>query len=64
MIFVIDCSRRPALASMCDSIGEAEKWRRELIRDVSRKVSEIQNGKGKEEKKAIAQLTYHFFFVN
>jgi len=34
---------RPYLASECDSVGEAEKWRMEIVRDVGKKVSVIQN---------------------
>lgn len=35
--------RRPFLASECQDLGEAEKWRRELVRDITRKIAEIQN---------------------
>ena len=38
------CSRRPYLASECKSLPEAEKWRREILREVTKKVAEIQNG--------------------
>jgi pre-mRNA-splicing factor ISY1 len=38
------CSRRPFLASECKSLPDAEKWRREVIRDITKKVAEIQNG--------------------
>ena len=37
--------RRPLLASDCQSLPEAEKWRRELVRDFTKKISAIQNGK-------------------
>lgn len=37
--------RRPFLASDCDNLVDAEKWRRQIIKEVSRKVAEIQNGK-------------------
>lgn len=36
-------ARRPFLASECESLGEAERWRLQIIRDLSRKVSAIQN---------------------
>ena len=36
--------RRPYLASECKIIPEAEKWRRQIIGELTRKVSEIQNG--------------------
>lgn len=35
---------RPYLASECASLGEAEKWRMEIVREVGKKVSVIQNG--------------------
>lgn len=38
-----DRERRPFLASECRSLPDAEKWRRDVIRDISRKISEIQN---------------------
>lgn len=36
-------TRRPLVASECDSVGEAEKWRRELVRDITKKISAIHN---------------------
>lgn len=35
--------RRPRLASECNNLGDAERWRQQVIRDVSRKVSKIQD---------------------
>ncbi|XP_005097618.1 pre-mRNA-splicing factor ISY1 homolog [Aplysia californica] len=35
--------RRPYLASDCDNLHEAEKWRRQIIGEISRKVAQIQN---------------------
>eukprot|EP00617_Octactis_speculum_P005356 CAMPEP_0185775644 /NCGR_PEP_ID=MMETSP1174-20130828/82781_1 /TAXON_ID=35687 /ORGANISM="Dictyocha speculum, Strain CCMP1381" /LENGTH=249 /DNA_ID=CAMNT_0028463291 /DNA_START=14 /DNA_END=763 /DNA_ORIENTATION=+ len=35
--------RRPFLSSDCDDLGSAEKWRRDIIREVSKSVAEIQN---------------------
>jgi pre-mRNA-splicing factor ISY1 len=35
--------RRPILASQCSSLADAERWRREIVRDVVKKVSAIQN---------------------
>lgn len=37
--------RRPYLASDCNSLKDAEKWRQQIIREISRKVSKIQDGK-------------------
>lgn len=36
-------SRRPFLASECSSLGEAEKWRLQIVRELTKKVSAIQN---------------------
>lgn len=35
--------RRPFLASECRDLAEADKWRQQILREVGRKVSEIQN---------------------
>lgn len=35
--------RRPYLASDCDSLHESEKWRRQIIGEISRNVAKIQN---------------------
>ncbi|KAJ2161703.1 NineTeen Complex (NTC) component [Coemansia sp. RSA 552] len=35
--------RRPHLASLVDTLDEAEKWRRDVIRDISRSVSKIHD---------------------
>lgn len=35
--------RRPYLARLCDDVDEAEKWRRQVLGDIRRRVSEIQN---------------------
>uniref|UniRef100_UPI00358E7B1C pre-mRNA-splicing factor ISY1 homolog n=1 Tax=Myxine glutinosa TaxID=7769 RepID=UPI00358E7B1C len=35
--------RRPFLASECDDLQKAEKWRRQIISEVSKKVAQIQN---------------------
>jgi pre-mRNA-splicing factor ISY1 len=37
--------RRPAFAGVVDSVPEAEKWRRDLLSEISRKISKIQDGK-------------------
>ena len=37
--------RRPYLATECDELPKAEKWRRQIIGEISRKVAQIQNGK-------------------
>ena len=36
--------RRPYLASDCNNLKDAEKWRQQIIREISRKVSKIQDG--------------------
>nr|CAG4641039.1 EOG090X09UC [Eulimnadia texana] len=35
--------RRPYLASECKNLQECEKWRREIVREISKKVTQIQN---------------------
>lgn len=35
--------RRPYLASECRDLAEADKWRQQILREVGRKVAEIQN---------------------
>lgn len=35
--------RRPYLASECDDLKKAEKWRLDIIREISKKVTQIQN---------------------
>ncbi|KAH0578764.1 NineTeen Complex (NTC) component [Termitomyces sp. 'cryptogamus'] len=35
--------RRPKMASACKSLTECEKWRGEILREISRKVSKIQD---------------------
>jgi len=37
--------RRPYLASECNDLKECERWRREILREISKKVTQIQNGK-------------------
>lgn len=36
-------NRRPYLASECESLKDAERWRRQIIKEISKKVSDIQN---------------------
>lgn len=36
--------RRPFLASECTELPKAEKWRMQIIREIARKVAQIQNG--------------------
>jgi pre-mRNA-splicing factor ISY1 len=36
-------ARRPYLASECDDLVEADKWRAQVLREIGRKVLEIQN---------------------
>lgn len=35
--------KRPHLASMCNDLNEADKWRQQILREIGRKVMEIQN---------------------
>lgn len=36
--------RRPFLATECDDLKKAEKFRRQIIGEISKKVAQIQNG--------------------
>jgi pre-mRNA-splicing factor ISY1 len=36
--------RRPYLASECLDLPKAEKWRMQIIREIAKKVAQIQNG--------------------
>ena len=36
-------NKRPYLATECHSLQEAEKWRHQIIKEIARKVSQIQN---------------------
>ena len=36
--------RRPRMASTCKSLRDCERWRGEILREISRKVSKIQDG--------------------
>ena len=38
-----DNAKRPHLASMAASVHEAEKWRGQIVKEISRKVLLIQN---------------------
>jgi len=35
--------RRPYLATDCDNLTDAERWRRDIVREITKKVAEIQN---------------------
>ncbi len=35
--------KRPYLASECHDLNEADKWRQQILREVGKKVMEIQN---------------------
>ncbi|KAF4031691.1 Isy1-like splicing family [Phytophthora infestans] len=41
-------NRRPYLASQCDTLKDAERWRRQIIREISKKVADIQNAGSSE----------------
>ena len=43
--------RRPYLASLCETLQEAERWRHQILGEVTKKVSMIQNS---EQSKAAA----------
>mmetsp|Transcript_24709 Transcript_24709/g.34518 ORF Transcript_24709/g.34518 Transcript_24709/m.34518 type:complete len:254 (-) Transcript_24709:225-986(-) len=35
--------KRPAFANECNNLGEAERWRRQIVKEISKEVTEIQN---------------------
>ena len=35
--------KRPYLATQCFNVHEADKWRQQIIREIGKKVMEIQN---------------------
>ena len=37
-------NRRPLVSAECQSLPEAEKFRREIVQNISKKISAIQNG--------------------
>lgn len=39
----VGANRRPLLASGCDSLVDAQKFRREIVREVTKKIAMIQN---------------------
>lgn len=43
-------NRRPFLASECDSLVDAEKWRREIVQNLTKKLSAIKNASLGESK--------------
>lgn len=52
--------RRPYLATECSDLNEADKWRQQILREVGKKVMEIQNaGLGEHRWVAGGQATRH-----
>ncbi len=37
-------TRRPGFAGSVSTVAEAEKWRRDILSEISRKISKIQDG--------------------
>lgn len=50
---------RPFLASECIDLHEADKWHNQIVREISRKVSEIQNAGLGEHKCARPAVRWH-----
>jgi len=36
--------KRPYLATLCDNVKDCEYWRKQIIKEISAKVSKIQDG--------------------
>lgn len=37
-------TKRPGFAGSVNTVAEAEKWRRDILSEISRKISKIQDG--------------------
>lgn len=49
--------KRPYLATECHDVNEADRWRQQILREIGRKVMEIQNaGLGEHRRAARNQL--------
>lgn len=56
--------RRPYLATECTDLKAAEKWRVQIIREISKKVAQIQNGTRFSFLMIhIAILCYHYSWI-
>jgi hypothetical protein len=42
--FTEESNKRPLLATECESLPQAEKFRRDIIRDITKNISAIGNG--------------------
>lgn len=53
--------RRPRMASACKSLRDCERWRGEILREISRKVSKIQDGESEcnYSKNVVANSCYY-----
>mmetsp|Transcript_13611 Transcript_13611/g.54530 ORF Transcript_13611/g.54530 Transcript_13611/m.54530 type:complete len:82 (+) Transcript_13611:566-811(+) len=49
--------RRPYLATLCDDVDEAQKWRRDILKDIGRKVMDIQNGMEARPRKRVGGVS-------
>lgn len=43
-------AKRPSFAGSVDDVNEADRWRRDIVREISRKIGEIQNSALPEQK--------------
>lgn len=53
--------KRPGMASSVNTVGECEKWRRQVLSEISRLVTKIQDGKKTSERESESErepLTY------
>jgi pre-mRNA-splicing factor ISY1 len=48
--------RRPRMASSVKSLRECERWRGEILREISRKVSKIQDGESLDFSSQLVKL--------
>ena len=43
-MLLVDKNRKPLVSTECQSLPEAEKFRRDIVREVTRKIATIENG--------------------
>ena len=55
--------RRPYLASECEDLHKAEKWRRQVISEISRKVAQIQNGEEAFESFGLVVFLHLIYYI-
>ena len=55
--------RRPFLATECIDVLEADRWRHQILREIGKKVMEIQNAGLGEHRWAVVPVYYEWSFL-